>query len=189
MSTFNRLPAVALAALLALAGSPLTAQAAGFAVSAIGLPDNALLPKDMGYDKMSSDGVHPCGGVNRAPGLTWTNVPAGAQSFAILEVDPDGAGGQGVNHWVIYNIPGNVTSISTGDVAAAKYTPGRGTGDLVGYRGPCPPIGDAPHHYVFTLYALSSPPTLPAGLDRAGVFAAMKGNIVGATTTILRYAR
>jgi Raf kinase inhibitor-like YbhB/YbcL family protein len=189
MSILNRLPVLAFTALLALAISPATSLAAGFAVSADGFADNALLPKDMGYDKMSSDGVHACGGVNRAPGFSWTNVPANTQSFAILEVDPDGAGGAGVNHWVIYNIPGTVTSISTADIAAGKYTPGRGTGDLVGYRGPCPPIGDAAHHYVVTVYALSVPPALPAGLDRAGVLAAMKGNVVGASSTVMRFAR
>jgi Raf kinase inhibitor-like YbhB/YbcL family protein len=178
----------ALALAFALGSAPGAASAAGFTVSSNGYPDNALFTADMGYDKMSSDGVHSCGGVNKAPGFSWTNVPAGTQSFAILEVDPDGAGGMGVNHWVIYNIPGPVTTISTADIAANKYTPGRGTGDLVGYRGPCPPIGDAPHHYIVTLYALNIP-ALDPGLDRAGVLAAMKGHITGATTTVFRFQR
>jgi Raf kinase inhibitor-like YbhB/YbcL family protein len=172
---------------LLLAGAPTAVFAAGFSISANGLADDGMLTKDMAYDKTSSDGGRPCGGVNRAPGFTWMNAPANTQSFAILEVDPDGRTGLGVNHWVLYNIPGTIASISTADIAAAKYTPGRGTGDLVGYRGPCPPAADAAHHFIVTIYALDVPPTLPAGLDRDGVMAAMKGHLLGATTTIMRY--
>jgi Raf kinase inhibitor-like YbhB/YbcL family protein len=186
MKNINRLLATAFA--LALATAPLAANAAGFALSANGLADDGMLSKDMAFDKTSTDGRNrPCGGMNRAPGFTWTNAPAGTQSFAILEVDPDGGAGRGVNHWVIYNIPGSATSISPEEIAAGKYTPGRGTGDLVGYRGPCPAPGDAPHHFVVTIYALSAPPAFPAGLDRDGVMAAMQGKVLGATTTVMRY--
>jgi Raf kinase inhibitor-like YbhB/YbcL family protein len=164
----------------------MAAQAAGFAISADGLPDNALLPKADAFDKASSEG-RPCGGTNHAPGFSWVNPPAKTQSYAILEVDPDGRGGLGVNHWVIYNIPASATGIGSDEIAAGKYTPGRGTGDLVGYRGPCPPVGDAPHHYVVTLFALDAPPAFPAGLDHDGVLAAAKGHILGATTTIMRF--
>ena len=168
------------------ASLPVAANAAGFVISANGMADNAMLSKDMGFDKASSEG-RPCGGVNRAPGFTWANPPDKTQSYAILEVDPDGRAGLGVNHWVIYNIPASATGINTAEIAAGKYTPGRGTGDLVGYRGPCPPLGDAPHHYIVTLFALDAPPAFPAGLDHDGVLAAMKGHVLGATTTIMRF--
>ena len=161
--------------------------AAGFALSASGLADGGMLTKDGAFDKTRASDNGPCGGKNIAPGFSWTNTPAGTQSFALMMFDPDGLGGKGVSHWVLYNVPGNVTSLSTADVADKKFTPGRGTGDLVGYRGPCPPPGDAPHHYVLTIYALDLPPTLPAGLDRAGVLAAIDGHVKGATTTIMRY--
>ncbi len=177
---------LALAVAMLAIGLPQAANAAGFMISANGMADNAMLPKAGAYDKASAEG-RPCGGVNHAPGFSWVNPPANTQSFAILEVDPDGRGGLGVNHWVIYNIPASATSISSDEIAAGKYTPGRGTGDLVGYRGPCPPLGDAPHHYVVTLFAFDAPPTLAPGLDHDGVLAAMKGHILGATTTIMRY--
>ena len=172
---------------LALTSAPLAANAASFALSATGLADNAMLTKDMAFDKMSSDGVHACGGMNKPPSFAWTNAPAGTQSFAILESDPDGGGGRGVNHLVEYNIPGSASAITSAEIAAGKYTPGRSSGDLVGYRGPCPPIGDAPHHYIVTIYALSSAPALPAGLDRDGVMAAIQKTLLAATTTVLRY--
>jgi Raf kinase inhibitor-like YbhB/YbcL family protein len=171
------------------ASLPVAANAAGFTISANGEADNAMLPAAMGYDKTDSSGVRLCGGVNRAPGFSWANAPAKTVSYAILEVDPDGRGGLGVNHWVIYNIPGSASGISAAEIAAGKYTPGRGTGDLVGYRGPCPPPGDAPHHYIVQLFALDAPPDFPAGLDHDGVVAAMKGHTLGATTTIMRFQR
>jgi Raf kinase inhibitor-like YbhB/YbcL family protein len=170
------------------AGVPAIANAAGFAISTDGYADDALLPASDGYDKLSGDNK-PCGGTNHAPGFSWINAPANTQSFAILEVDPDGRGGLGVNHWVIYNIPGTAIGISTADIAGGKFTPGRGTGDFVGYKGPCPPIGDAAHHYIVTLLAIGAPPTLAAGLDHDGVVAAIKGHILGATTTVFRFQR
>jgi len=187
MKIAYRLLTLALA--VCFAGLPAIASAAGFAISTNGYADNALLPASDGYDKMSSDNVHSCGGTNHAPGFAWVNPPANTQSYAILEVDPDGRGGLGVNHWVEYNIPGTASGISSADIGAAKFTPGRGTGDLVGYRGPCPPTGDAPHHYIVTLFAIGVPPTLPAGLDHDGVLAAIKDHILGATTTVFRFQR
>jgi Raf kinase inhibitor-like YbhB/YbcL family protein len=177
-----------LAFALLISSLPLTANAAGFAISPNGLADGALMPADMGYDKPDSTN-RPCGGTNKAPGFTWVNPPDKTQSFAILELDPDGQRGAGAKHWVLYNIPASATGISTAEIAAGKYTPGRGIADVVGYRGPCPAIGDAPHHYVFTLYALDAPPALPAGLDRDGLLAAMNGHVLAATTTVLRFQR
>ena len=167
---------------------PLAASAAPFVVSTNGYADNSLLPAEMAFDKNDAGGK-PCGGVNKGPGWTWSGASEKTVSYALLLVDPGGAGGAGVNHWVLYNIPASVTSISTADIAAAKYTPGKGTGDLVGYRGPCPGIGDAPHHYDLLVLALDAPPAFPAGLDKDGLIAAMKGHVLGVTTTTFRFQR
>jgi Raf kinase inhibitor-like YbhB/YbcL family protein len=173
---------------LLFASLPAAANAAGFAITAAGMADDAVMATDMAFNKADGKGV-PCGGTNRAPSLTWSGAPANTASYAILEVDPGGAGGAGVNHWVIYNIPASATGISGAEVADGKYTPGRGSGDLVGYRGPCPPIGDLPHHYVFTLLALDAPPTFAAGLDHDGLLAAMKGHVLGTTSLVTRFQR
>src|SRR5471032_2752760 len=45
-----------------------------------------------------------CIGDNVSPPLSWSNVPAGTRSFALVMVDPEGRGGLGVNHWVAYGI-------------------------------------------------------------------------------------
>jgi Raf kinase inhibitor-like YbhB/YbcL family protein len=186
MNTTSRTLVLAFA--VVFASLPLAASAAEFTLAANGMADDAMIPNEMGFNKTDAKGVS-CGGVNRAPTLAWSNAPANTQSYAILEVDPGGASGAGVNHWVVYNIPASASGISSAEVAAGKYSPGRGAGDLVGYRGPCPPVGDAPHHYLFTLIALDLPPTLAAGLDHDGLLAAMKGHVLGTTTLVERYQR
>jgi Raf kinase inhibitor-like YbhB/YbcL family protein len=187
MQTTYRMLILALAVLFM--SLPVAANAAGFVISANGMADDAMLTPDMAFDQMDASNVRSCGGVNKGPTLAWANPPAKTESYAILEVDPDGRAGLGVNHWVIYNIPVSASGISTADIAAGKYTTGRGTGDLTRYRGPCPPPGDSPHHYIFTLFALDAPPAMAPGLDHDGVVAAMKGHVLGATTTILRFER
>jgi Raf kinase inhibitor-like YbhB/YbcL family protein len=173
---------------LLFASVPVAAGAAGFALNAAGMADDAMMSSDMLFNKSDAKGVS-CGGVNRAPSLSWSSAPAGTQSYVILETDPSGAGGAGVNHWVLYNIPASATGISGAEVAEGKYTPGRGSGDLVGYRGPCPPIGDLPHHYVYTLLALDLSPALATGLDHDGVLAAVKGHVLATTTFVARAER
>ena len=154
------------------------AAAAAFVFGAAGIADNALLAQDAGCTRD--------GGANHAPGFTWNGAPVGTLSFAIIGTDPDGGKGKGAVHVLLYNVPGNVTSISSAQIATHAYTEGP-LGDAAGYRGPCPPAGDAPHHYIITIYALDVASSLPAGLDRDGLLKAIDGHSLEATTTILRY--
>jgi len=103
-----------------------------------------------------------CTGGNVSPRLEWSGAPAGTQSFAVTVYDPDAPTGSGFWHWVVINIP----------AAAAGLARGAGTADgkllpagsmqvatdfgVPGFGGPCPPPGDKPHRYVFTLFALKS---------------------------------
>jgi Raf kinase inhibitor-like YbhB/YbcL family protein len=102
-----------------------------------------------------------CKGGNLSPALTWRDPPAGTRSYAILLHDPDApTGGAGFWHWVVYDIPANVTGLPQG--TGAKSGSGLPAGakqvandfGVPGYGGPCPPKGDKPHHYNFTIYAL-----------------------------------
>jgi phosphatidylethanolamine-binding protein (PEBP) family uncharacterized protein len=83
-----------------------------------------------------------CQGGNLSPALSWSQAPKGTQSFALLVHDPDAPTGSGWWHWLVYNIPANVTSLAGGADFGSS-----------GYGGPCPPPGK-PHHYFFRLYAL-----------------------------------
>jgi Raf kinase inhibitor-like YbhB/YbcL family protein len=89
----------------------------------------------------------------------WSSVPAKARELALLVEDPDAPGGTFV-HWTAWGIPPKVTQIPPG-VPTGNIQQGKNSFGKTGYGGPCPPKGDSPHRYVFTLYALST--TLPLG--------------------------
>ncbi len=117
-----------------------------------------------------------CTGGNRSPHLAWSGGPSGTVSFALILHDPDAPTGTGFYHWVLFNIPPNVHELKEG--AGAKSSPDLPAGAVLGltdlgiseYFGPCPPVGDKPHHYRFMIYALSSKidggPTTTAALVR-----------------------
>ena len=103
-----------------------------------------------------------CEGKNISPALQWEGAPPGTRSYAITVYDPDAPTGSGWWHWVIFNIPANVTSLEkgAGDPLAGYTPPGsvqsRTDFGAPGYGGPCPPAGDKPHRYRFTVHALKT---------------------------------
>lgn len=106
-----------------------------------------------------------CNGKNLSPALTWQHAPAGTKSFAITIYDPDAPTGSGWWHWVVANIPANNYSVATGAGNADGTLPtgsvqGRNDFGEAGFGGACPPVGDKPHRYVLTVWALNTE-TLP----------------------------
>jgi Raf kinase inhibitor-like YbhB/YbcL family protein len=104
--------------------------------------------------------VFGCKGGNISPSLSWSGAPSETKSFAITVYDPDAPTGSGFWHWVVFNIPASTTSIpkDAGDVKKKLMPKGaiqsRTDFGTDGYGGPCPPQGDKPHHYIFTVYAV-----------------------------------
>jgi Raf kinase inhibitor-like YbhB/YbcL family protein len=108
-----------------------------------------------------------CTGSNVSPTLRWSSVPAGTKSFALQVLDLDAPTGSGFWHWAVYNIPATATELPQGAGNSSKALPAPafgGANDFLdtgatgvngNYGGPCPPTGDKPHRYVFTLYALA----------------------------------
>jgi Raf kinase inhibitor-like YbhB/YbcL family protein len=102
-----------------------------------------------------------CTGGNISPELHWSGVPKGTKSLALTVYDPDAPTGSGWWHWLIFNIDPGTTSLpaNAGDanahLAPAGSVQSRTDFGSVGYGGPCPPPGDKPHRYVFTLFALN----------------------------------
>lgn len=158
---------VVLAALLV----PTLAMANGFSLESADLKANGLIP-----DKYALKGFG-CEGGNVSPALSWKNAPKGTKSFAVTAYDPDAPTGSGWWHWVVFNLPADTTSLpqGAGDPAAGKLPAGavQGRTDFgaPGWGGPCPPKGDKPHRFIFTVHALKTD-KLEVGADAS---AAMVG--------------
>jgi Raf kinase inhibitor-like YbhB/YbcL family protein len=122
-----------------------------------------------------------CDGDDASPPIAWT--PEGEGSFAIVLFDPD-APGDGFVHWVLYGVTGGVGENTTeGSVATNDF------GDR-GYGGPCPPPGDQPHHYEFTVYELQSDFNMPPGeLSAADALQAIDGHTEASGTLTGLYGR
>jgi Raf kinase inhibitor-like YbhB/YbcL family protein len=104
--------------------------------------------------------VFGCTGENRSPALKWSGAPAGTKSFALTVYDPDAPTGSGWWHWVVVNIPAGVTELApdAGNIDGSKLPAGaqqvRIDYGFSGWGGVCPPPGDKPHRYQFTVHAL-----------------------------------
>lgn len=191
-SSVRRLSAVAcgLAVLAGCAGTPPAPEAispTAFTLRSPGRADNALLTRPYAGQNPANPN---CVGENRSPALTWANVPAGTRSLAVLMDDQAGRAGLGVNHWVAYGIPADVTALAEGEAtaAAARFAAGKNTLGMA-YLGPCPPRGNAPQHYVYTLIATTlEPDALPPGLTKAQLLEALAGKTRGAASLVLRFA-
>lgn len=164
------------------------AAAAPFMVTSPSLQDGGMLTKKNAAD----DPMRMCGGENVSPALAWSNAPEKTKSFVVFMLDPDGLLGQGVSHWVGYGIPADVKGFAEGEITkgSKNFVGGKGTRDNALYIGPCPPVGDAPHHYVFTVVATElEPAALKPGMTRDEVYAAIKGHTLGGASIVGKYAR
>jgi len=106
-------------------------------------------------------------GDNMSPQLSWENIPAGTQSFAVTAYDPDAPTGSGFWHWVAFDIPASVNQLAANSGSATDphsdihFTQSHNDFGLPGYGGACPPEGDNAHPYIFTVHAL--------GVDKLGI--------------------
>jgi Raf kinase inhibitor-like YbhB/YbcL family protein len=138
-----------------------------------------------------------CTGQNVSPALTWSGVPEDTKSLALIVHDPDAMTGVGgFTHWIVYNIP----VIATGLEQGAGTIEGRGLPErsfqaltsfgTAGWGGPCPPAGDKPHRYVFTLYALGTEKLeLPENASQAFVGFNINGNALAKTSFTAYYGQ
>jgi Raf kinase inhibitor-like YbhB/YbcL family protein len=158
--------------ILLVAAALLLAGCGGDSETVSGPPPKAPSTIALGSPAFAAGGDLPkpftCDGAGTSPPLEWSRVPKRARELAILVEDPDAPGGTFV-HWSIWGIPAGVRALQA-NVQASAATAGlqqgkNGFGD-VGYGPPCPPKGDSPHRYVFTLYALSQ--TLPVANGASG---------------------
>ena len=137
-----------------------------------------------------------CTGQNISPQLFWENAPTDAKSFAVTIYDESAPTGSGWWHWVIFNIPPDTTSLPAG--AGKPDSGGAPQGSIQsmtdfgqpGYGGPCPPPGDKPHRYIFTVYALKAD-QIPLQKEASGAMVGyyLNQNKLGKASFTSKYSR
>lgn len=132
-----------------------TAQAENFTLTSPDITNDKPLTKQQEFQGFG------CTGENRSPALQWSNPPAGTKSFALTVYDPDAPTGSGWWHWVVFNLPATTTSLpanidNKGTGLPQNAIQSRTDFGQVGFGGACPPQGDKPHHYHFTVHALKT---------------------------------
>jgi len=134
---------------------------------------------------------YTCDGRDVSPALEWGGVPEGTESIALVMDDPDAPAGV-FTHWVIYDLPADITALEEGVPRTERLKSGavQGKNDFrkTGYNGPCPPPGK-PHTYRFRVFALDKKLGLPPGSSKADVMAAMEGHILAQGELTGRYGR
>jgi hypothetical protein len=178
--------AAAACAMLSFSATSVRAAEPAFRLTSPLFQDNGVLSKKYG-------GISPanknCVGENISPPLAWTPGPEGTKSYVIMMVDQAGRLGTGVDHWLAYGIPANVTSLAEGQASKPQelITGGKSGADTELYFGPCPGPGTGLHHYVFTLVTTDlAPGELKPGSTRAELIKAIAGRGKAVTDLVAR---
>lgn len=129
-------------------------KAAGFQLSSPDIKADSQIEKTFEFNGFG------CSGENKSPVLQWSGAPAGTKSFAVTVYDPDAPTGSGWWHWSVINVPSDIASLNSdaGAVGGVNLPKGasqvRNDYGVASWGGMCPPPGDKPHRYIFTVYAL-----------------------------------
>ena len=187
--TWVMLSTIAVLAAMPVAAQPPAGQrgaapaAPAMVLTVSGFADGADIPVSF---SQAAPGVAT--GEGLSPAISWTNVPAGTQSFFLNMRDMDVARNKTTDdqaHWVVWNIPATATGLPEGVPKGPKLANGAfqfsATGQM--YRGPGAGASGPKHHYMFELYALDTvidiQPAADAFESRANVMKAIQGHILG----------
>ena len=149
-----------------------------FTLSSPDIPSGGSVPAHFEFDGFG------CSGRNESPALHWSGAPEGTKSFALTVYDPDAPSGSGWWHWFVIDIAADTAGLApNAGVKGGGSLPQaarqiRNDYGAYAWGGLCPPPGDKPHRYVFTVHAL--------GVDRLDIpddaSAAVAGFMVNANT-------
>jgi len=137
---------------------------------------------------------YTCEGEDVSPPLSWSGVPDGTKSFALIVDDPDAPDPKAPRmtwvHWVLYNLPADIRELPEAiDPEALPPGTEEGQNDWknLGYGGPCPPIGR--HRYFHKLYALDTRLANLGAATKTKLEAAMQGHILARADLVGTYEK
>lgn len=193
--------------------------------------NNERIPEEFAFGKQNPNG-HVILSSNKNPHLAWSDAPEGKKSYVLTCHDsdvpskPDDVNQEGKTvpaslprvdffHWILVDIPADVSSIAAGEHCNAITPRGKAgpealggtrhgmnnytewfandeemSGDYFGYDGPCPPWNDELiHHYHFRLYALDIEKCPVEGkFTGPDVLKAIEGHVLDKAAIIGTYA-
>ena len=160
--------------------SPTIAEKTSIKLTSSTFNDGELIPRKYTYD-----------GEDVSPPLHWSGVPASTKALVLVVDDPDAPGGTWV-HWLVYDLPPELTSLPENIASAMEHAGSakQGMNDFrkIGYGGPCPPSGM--HRYYFKLYALDAKPSLNnPGTSKDEVLKQLAGHTIAQGELMGRYKR
>jgi Raf kinase inhibitor-like YbhB/YbcL family protein len=112
-------------------------------------------------------------GGNTSPHLRWSGAPEATAGYVVTLLDPDAPTGSGFWHWVVVNLPADVTELPTGAGSGDDALPGSGAFHVRSdygtraYGGPAPLAAPKRHRYIFTVYAIDEPLDVTADTSAA----------------------